>query len=151
MNQTMDRERSTDPLLHTDTKSIQVLSGHQMCSARRASSTPSCVQSALLRMQDMSGIMRSPYQYKAPSKPENTHTLPESQLQKKTRKEHKFTHFCFFPYAGLYFRKAPDTLKCLRHVMRAILFVRPKCSHRCVSLKESPYINRANVYENEMV
>ena len=26
----------------------------------------------------------------------------------------------------------------LRHVMRAILPVRPKCSHRCVSLKESP-------------
>ena len=37
-----------------------------------------------------------------------------------------------------FFRKAPDTFKRLRHVMRAILSVRPKCSHRCVSLKESP-------------
>ena len=52
----------------------------------------------------------------------------------------------------------------LRHVMRAILSVRPKCSHRCVSLKEIPSnktcvnpqahsekLNRANRYENEMV
>ena len=54
----------------------------------------------------------------------------------------------------------PDTFKILRHVMRAIfLFGRPKCSHRCVSLTESSLkpqargqnINRANVYENEMV
>ena len=36
------------------------------------------------------------------------------------------------------FRKAPDTFNFLRHVMRAILFVRPKCSHGCVSLKETP-------------
>ena len=35
-------------------------------------------------------------------------------------------------------RKAPDTFKFLRHVMRAIRSVRPKCSHRCVSLKETP-------------
>ena len=35
-------------------------------------------------------------------------------------------------------RKAPDTLKFWRHDMRALLSVRPKCSHRCVSLKESP-------------
>ena len=35
-------------------------------------------------------------------------------------------------------RKAPDTLNILRHVMRAILSVQPKCPHRCVSLKESP-------------
>ena len=34
-------------------------------------------------------------------------------------------------------RKAPDTFKFLRHVMRAIWSVRPKCSHRCVSLKET--------------
>ena len=34
--------------------------------------------------------------------------------------------------------KAPDTFNFLRHVMRAILSVRPKCSHRCVSLKETP-------------
>ena len=33
--------------------------------------------------------------------------------------------------------KAPDTFNFLRHVMRAILSVRPKCSHRCVSLKET--------------
>ena len=33
--------------------------------------------------------------------------------------------------------KASDTFKFLRHVMRAILSVRPKCSHRCVSVKES--------------
>ena len=35
-------------------------------------------------------------------------------------------------------RKAPDTFNFLRHVMRAIWSVRPKCSHRCVSLKETP-------------
>ena len=32
---------------------------------------------------------------------------------------------------------APDTFNFLRHVMRAIWSVRPKCSHRCVSLKET--------------
>ena len=60
-------------------------------------------------------------------------------------------------------RKAPDTFKFLRHVMRANLSVRPKCSHRCVSLKETPLKpvkilkhttnNSAeqNAYENEMV
>ena len=35
-------------------------------------------------------------------------------------------------------REAPDTFNFLRHVMRAIWSVRPKCSHRCVSLKETP-------------
>ena len=35
-------------------------------------------------------------------------------------------------------RKAPDTFNFLRHVMRAIWSVRPKCSHRCVSMKETP-------------
>ena len=35
-------------------------------------------------------------------------------------------------------RKAPGTFNFLRHVMRAILSVRPKCSHRCASLKETP-------------
>ena len=35
-------------------------------------------------------------------------------------------------------REAADTFNFLRHVMRAILSVRPKCSHRCVSLKETP-------------
>ena len=30
-------------------------------------------------------------------------------------------------------RKVPDTFNFLRHVMRAILSARPKCSHRCVS------------------
>ena len=34
-------------------------------------------------------------------------------------------------------REAPDTFNFLRHVMRAIWSVRPKCSHRCVSLKET--------------
>ena len=34
-------------------------------------------------------------------------------------------------------RKAPDTFNFLRHVMRAVWSVRPKCSHRCVSLKET--------------
>ena len=38
------------------------------------------------------------------------------------------------------FRKAPDTFNFLKHAMRAILSVRPKCSHRCVSLKKSQYI-----------
>ena len=36
------------------------------------------------------------------------------------------------------FREASDTFNFLRHVMRAIWSVRPKCSHRCVSLKEPP-------------
>ena len=35
-------------------------------------------------------------------------------------------------------RKAPDTFKFLRHVMRAILSARPKCSHRYVSRNETP-------------
>ena len=35
-------------------------------------------------------------------------------------------------------REAPDTFNFLKHVMRAIWSVRPKCSHRCVSLKETP-------------
>ena len=37
---------------------------------------------------------------------------------------------------GFFIRKTPDTFKFLRHVVRAIWSVRPKCSHRCVSLKE---------------
>ena len=37
----------------------------------------------------------------------------------------------------LSFRKAPDTFNFLRHVMRAIWSVRPKCSHRYVTLKET--------------
>ena len=35
-------------------------------------------------------------------------------------------------------RKAPDGFKFWGHVMRAILSVRPKCSHGCVSLRETP-------------
>ena len=35
-------------------------------------------------------------------------------------------------------RREPDTFKFLRHVMRAILSARPKCSHRCVSQQETP-------------
>ena len=35
-------------------------------------------------------------------------------------------------------RKALDTFNFLRHVTRAILSLRPKCSHRCASLKETP-------------
>ena len=37
----------------------------------------------------------------------------------------------------MFVRKAPDTFNFLRHVMRATLSVRPKCSHRCVSLTET--------------
>ena len=37
------------------------------------------------------------------------------------------------------FRKAPATFNFVRHVMRAILSARPKCSHRCVSLKETTF------------
>ena len=67
------------------------------------------------------------------------------------------------PEKFMWVRKASDTFNFLRHVMRAILSVRPKCSHRCVSLKETPLktranpqahnqkVSRANVYENEMV
>ena len=35
-------------------------------------------------------------------------------------------------------KKAPDMFKFLRDVMGAILSARPKCSHRCVSRKETP-------------
>ena len=68
-----------------------------------------------------------------------------------------------FSLLPILLRNAPDTFNFLRHVMRAILSVRPKCSHRCVSLKENPSkpcanpqahnqkLNRANSYENEMV
>ena len=42
------------------------------------------------------------------------------------------------PSKAPFFRQAPDTFNFLRHVMRAILSVRPKCSHRCISLKETP-------------
>ena len=63
------------------------------------------------------------------------------------------------------YQKAPDLFNFLRRVMRTILSVRPKCSHRCVSLKEFPLkpveilkhaigisngLNRANLYENEI-
>ena len=41
-------------------------------------------------------------------------------------------------FAGKLVREVPDTFKFVRHVMRAMLSVRPKCSHRCVSLKETP-------------
>ena len=93
--------------------------------------------------------------------------------QNSQNKWANFMNFSFWPF--LWFglpgrllnvqnlRKAPDTFNFLRHVMRAILPGRPNCSHRCVSLKESPSktcgkppardqrINRANLYENEMV
>ena len=51
-----------------------------------------------------------------------------------------FSFFSVFSFRFLPFflREAPDTFNVLRHVMRAILSVRPKCSHRCVSLKETP-------------
>ena len=39
---------------------------------------------------------------------------------------------------SIFVREVSDTLNFLRHVMRAIWSVRPKCSHRCVSLKETP-------------
>ena len=35
------------------------------------------------------------------------------------------------------FRKTPGTFNFLRHVLRAIFSVRPKCSHKCVSLNET--------------
>ena len=34
-------------------------------------------------------------------------------------------------------RNASDTFHFLRHIMRAVWSVRPKCSHRCVSRKET--------------
>ena len=34
-------------------------------------------------------------------------------------------------------RKAPDAFNFLRHIPKPIWSVRPKCSHRCVSLKET--------------
>ena len=44
----------------------------------------------------------------------------------------------YFGAAKRQLRKAYDTFNFLRHVMRAILSVRPKFSHRCVSLKKCP-------------
>ena len=41
-------------------------------------------------------------------------------------------------FIGFSFRKGLDTFNFLRHVLRAILSVRPKCSLRCISLKETP-------------
>ena len=38
----------------------------------------------------------------------------------------------------MFVRRVPDTVNFLRHVMRVTVSVRPKCSHRCVSLKETP-------------
>ena len=56
-------------------------------------------------------------------------------------RNHNFSNFFLF-WAGHLktplFRKVLDTFNFLRHVMRAIWSVRPKCSHRCVSLKETP-------------
>ena len=53
-----------------------------------------------------------------------------------------FTYsWSFFAYIFAYsplIREAPDTFNFLRHVMRAIWSGRPKCSHRCVSLKGTP-------------
>ena len=43
---------------------------------------------------------------------------------------------CFAPSPTI--REAPDTFNFLRHVMRAIWSVRPNCSHRRVSQKETP-------------
>ena len=43
--------------------------------------------------------------------------------------------------------EAPDTFEFMRLVVRAILSVRPKCSHRRVSLKESP-LNPVLVLKN---
>ena len=60
-------------------------------------------------------------------------------------------------------RKAPDTLNFLRHAMRAIWSVRPKCSHRCALSDGNPFktcanpqahnqkLSRANRYEKQMV
>ena len=44
----------------------------------------------------------------------------------------------FFTWKTSQISKVPDTFNFLRHVMRAIWSVRPKCSHRCVSLEETP-------------
>ena len=51
----------------------------------------------------------------------------------------RFGSWATLIFSGLLkLRKAPDTFNFLRHVMRAILSVRPKCSHRCVCLRETP-------------
>ena len=64
-----------------------------------------------------------------PGFPRDIPEVPE-KFEKK-----KFV-FNFWP---LIIRKAPDTFNFLRHVMRAIWSVRPKCAHRCVSLKETSF------------
>ena len=47
------------------------------------------------------------------------------------------TFLSYFDACALKSEKHLICLNFLRHVIRAILSVRPKCSHRCVSLKES--------------
>ena len=49
-----------------------------------------------------------------------------------------FYSFCVFFSQNPKIREAPGTFNFLRYVMRATRSVRPKCSHRCVSLKETP-------------
>ena len=59
---------------------------------------------------------------------------------------HPFTNHplgcCELP--AILIREAPDTFNYLRHVMRASWSVRPKCSHRCVSLKGNLFETCAN-------
>ena len=65
-------------------------------------------------------------------------SLPGARWAPKNSLSLVFEPYFPKPYSARFRREAPDTFKFLRHVIRAILSVQPKCSHRCVSLKETP-------------
>ena len=99
--------------------------------------------------------------------PEKSATQTEKCIEKRFLPLNSFAKFfCRFSVRVFHtetVRKAPATFNFLRHVMRAIWSVRPKCSHRCVSLKgtslkpmqilnqaRNQKLSRAIRYENEM-
>ena len=63
---------------------------------------------------------------------------PEPEMQGPVQHVFRDQKELGMPHEQFFFREAPDTFNFLRHVMRAIWSVRPKCSHRCVSLRETP-------------
>ena len=63
---------------------------------------------------------------------------PQKVVSTKTLLLKHYHRRQFFRPKSPKIRDAPDTFNFLRHVMRAILSVQPKCSHRYASLKETP-------------
>ena len=71
----------------------------------------------------------------------HNHPIPFLQAPKEnadigTLYDTMWHYFAQFHLKICYCSWPPNTFKFLRHVVRAILPVRPKCSHRCVSPKE---------------